>query len=1170
MANQELDGVKGSNPEDRLYYPVNIGGPVVDAGIPKSVDTGDNSEGRLTDLQKAIKAGFGAEDTTGYAYETANVSKKYPVTFKGIDNEELYAQNQDWTDKMVNSVGKGLLLTGSTFLQGTVGLVAGLVAAKRDGRLASFYDNDFNKGIDEINKKAEEEWMPNYESQAYRDASWYSPSKIFSANFLFEGIIKNLGFAAGAALSGGVYSAALKALPLTSRLFSVGKSAEAIAATEEGLLAANKLASTYGKVKSLSDKFVSSYNTLSAGGRATVAGLSTIGEASIEAYHNLNDFRNKAIEEYKIQHFGLAPTGGDLARINELADSAGNYSFLYNTALLTATNYIQFPKILGSSAKLEKSVIDDVTREIGDIAKDATGKYTASTATSRAGKLLSTIKKVQPYVFAPSEAFEEGAQYAIQIGVQDYYNKKNKSDASSFADSLVEGIKAVGTNEGMENVLIGGLSGALMTARGTYRERSALQKATGEAVTSFNATQLSDFTKSTKDSVNRGVAIQEERENRLRQGDILESKDLEADYIINYLTPRIMFNRFDLVKSDIEEYKKVAQTEEGFAQLQAEGKALEGDTREGYLQRLTNLEATADNMVSLYQSLNLRYASKANDKGERIYNKEVIEKMLYVATKVADYDARIPQLTDKLTGTVPNIFEALDQLVNGEGDAFNAAMADIDKLNVLSEVKDGLKQNLTDLGDIVLRKQMFFKEYDDIKNNPDKYTTKVVTAEDQSTSDKKTIKIKDKAGDREIEVGVEYYAGAKPIEVEEGGTIKKYSKFTVLGETEDGESVKILLPNKTTMVVKKSAFEQYKIGKVADTDKRENAKFFIDTTDHIFTYQLGKGNTKEGTLSYNPDTDKLTFVSLDGKFQKQVTRDQFNPKQGYAVGQIYSDKKFTTKAEAALKAKVTLEEKLATRNKIVVDLYNDSKKRMDSILSTLESNKNKLSSIEESLDNLTKTKEGLPKKRFTKAITKTINDLSKMKQDIESQNAELEFEKEELEAILPYFQDMADNIGEFGGTGTELLSSLKEDINTLEEMISNTGDAIKQGKSLVESIDSALKTALSLFDDFVKRLKEENPNVPFYLSEYQDRIEKYLGEEGAKQLIADKLGFTEIVLELEQSLTGMSEELNIPGMQAKIEKLQGQLGELTTGIDELINEQLAKAKVLEAFEKYAS
>jgi hypothetical protein len=43
------------------------------------------------------------------------------------NNEDAYAQGQSWVDKMVNGVGKGLALTGTTFLQSTVGLVNGLV-----------------------------------------------------------------------------------------------------------------------------------------------------------------------------------------------------------------------------------------------------------------------------------------------------------------------------------------------------------------------------------------------------------------------------------------------------------------------------------------------------------------------------------------------------------------------------------------------------------------------------------------------------------------------------------------------------------------------------------------------------------------------------------------------------------------------------------------------------------------------------------------------------------------------------------------------------------------------------------------------------------------------------------------------------------------------------------
>jgi hypothetical protein len=70
------------------------------------------------------------------------------------NNEDAYAQSQNWASKMVNGVGKGLLLTGTTFLQSTVGLVNVLGTALIDGREASFYDNDMNRILDALNKEA--------------------------------------------------------------------------------------------------------------------------------------------------------------------------------------------------------------------------------------------------------------------------------------------------------------------------------------------------------------------------------------------------------------------------------------------------------------------------------------------------------------------------------------------------------------------------------------------------------------------------------------------------------------------------------------------------------------------------------------------------------------------------------------------------------------------------------------------------------------------------------------------------------------------------------------------------------------------------------------------------------------------------------------------------------
>jgi len=151
-----------------------------------------------------------------------NESGRYRYFRPGIDNEEFYAKQQSFGEKMVNGVGKGLWLTASTLAQSTVGLVNGAIQAINDGKFSSFYNNPLNNWLDEQSKQLEDT-LPNYYTKQERDAKWYSPEYWATGNFLWDGVVKNLGFAAGAALSGGVFTATFKAIPLTARLFAVGK-----------------------------------------------------------------------------------------------------------------------------------------------------------------------------------------------------------------------------------------------------------------------------------------------------------------------------------------------------------------------------------------------------------------------------------------------------------------------------------------------------------------------------------------------------------------------------------------------------------------------------------------------------------------------------------------------------------------------------------------------------------------------------------------------------------------------------------------------------------------------------------------------------------------------------------------------------------------------------------
>ena len=479
-----------------------------------------------------------------------NEKGRYDFFMPGdFDNEDAVAQNQSFGSKMVNGVGKGLLLTGTTFLQSTVGLVNGTAKAIADGKFSSFYDNEFNRALDEINKKAEDA-LPNYYTAAERDASWYSPKYWATGNFMWDGVVKNLGFAAGAALSGGAYTKALSSLPYASRLFSVGKSAETLAATETALAGASKVTDTYGKILNLSNKFASNYSYLNKGGRVVVAGLATTGEAGIEALHSSNEFRKELIDAH-VAEFGIEPTGLALKEINDATEGSGNATFFANMGLLTATNYIQFPKILGSTYSGEKSIVTGLVREIDDIVLEG-GKYALPKAKY---PFLSKLNKIRPYTFSTSEAFEEVSQYTATVATQDYYKKALNGEATSWMNSIGVGItEGAFSDEGAKNALIGGISGTLMLSKGRYQKNTAREMSTAAALKEFNNVKLSDFTKETIDAVNRGTVIQKEREQEIKDGNIIGSKNLEADYIINYLTHRLIYGRYDLLKSDINEY----------------------------------------------------------------------------------------------------------------------------------------------------------------------------------------------------------------------------------------------------------------------------------------------------------------------------------------------------------------------------------------------------------------------------------------------------------------------------------------------------------------------------------------------------------------------------------------------------------------------------------------
>jgi len=726
-------------------------------------------------INQANKSASKLSPTNGprVSYSELPTNGRFPTYSPFLSNEELAAQSQPWYFKAGNAITKGLGLATSTALQGTVGAVYGVGKWLEDGKFSSFYNNEFSQGLDKWNQQMENQF-PNYYTHAEQSANWYSPTNFLSANFLFDKVIKNLGYAAGAYISGAGWAKAFTLLGSVSKLSAAGALVDASIASENAIASVantNKIGALEGAFANIGNKFAANYNLLNTTQRAMYAGLMTTGEAGMEALQNANQFRQKLIDNYYNTN-GQLPTGIDLDAINKQVDQVGNTTFLLNTALLSLTNYVQLPKIMGSSYNLEKREFVNAINNIEDISlKNEAGEtlntlgrtakdqfYKSAKATTKFGR----ISSLGEYFFSPSEAFEEGAQNVISVGTENYWNKKNKEGSADVLNDLFGyGTKqTLTTKDGIEQILIGGLSGAISEIRGNFKSRKERAANTESAVQAFNSTYLGSFLKSANDSVNRHDNLEQQRVEAIKGGDILQSKDLETDELINYLTPRIQYGKYELFLNDIGQFKQIASTDEGLKQLQAQGLISQDATQTQVLSHLDRLQQFGNTIKAQYEALNIKYAGLKNKGGDRVYTDDVINKMIYASGKVDDYNRRIPQasqtvlaagvLTQPIVEAVVNNTEDKDELIK-------QAVSHIESLPILQDAKDEIRQNLADIIEMSVRRKQFLDEYKDIRENPVNYQDKNELKDSEPVE---SIQI----GDRELKIG-RSYTPSNPIQI---------------------------------------------------------------------------------------------------------------------------------------------------------------------------------------------------------------------------------------------------------------------------------------------------------------------------------------------------------------------------------------------------------------------
>ena len=435
------------------------------------------------ELFKQALVNLGQETRNAPAYTfTDSMAKRYDIpglqytpykTALGTDLEDLYAKNQEWYKKIGNGLLKGVANLGGTFASSFLTMPA-VIDQIRDGKyVEAFQDDslfsDIQQGLMNL-----EEVLPNYYSEWEREHPYLSaiPFVEGSANFWGDKVIKNLGFTVGSIAAGVVQGAAITYLTGgTGTGLGIARAGGAIAKALpqlfRGMRNVSKIAQSTAAVQNMGTmlrvgKNMSSAIEASAGlaniGKASkflaTTFLASQGEAFIEGYHTYNDIKN----DYYKKLLNNEITIDEAKNVEQIAQDAGRYTAGVNLVLLSLSNAIQFPKLLG--ARPGNEFIEAFTKVI----QSKEGLSYAANYNLKKAALRTGTEFIRDAI---TEGGEEFSQAITSGAITDYYMDKFAPAREGIVYHINNQLKKEGV---YEEAFIGAISGALMGGISSVRE----------------------------------------------------------------------------------------------------------------------------------------------------------------------------------------------------------------------------------------------------------------------------------------------------------------------------------------------------------------------------------------------------------------------------------------------------------------------------------------------------------------------------------------------------------------------------------------------------------------------------------------------------------------------------------------------------------------------------
>lgn len=1146
--------------------------------------------------------------------DTKNIYQgtRYDTVLPGTDFEEMHGQQQGSGQKWLNASAKMVGTAATTFMTGTAGLIYGIGDAIVNQRLASVVDNDVTRAMDNISKSMDDS-LPNYYTKRETEADWYSTDNILTANFWSDKVLKNLGFSLGTIAGGVAWGSVFRSIGMTNKIVRWGKGNDLAAAVEKRLASA-PASGKYSAFQTVLGEVAANTKMPFASvaknaDRILISVMGTAGEATIEGIQVMTELKKNLLDEFKLSH-GRMPSNLELKVINSTVENAGLYVYGMNGLILTVTNYIQLPKILGSSRRADKALINTIRR-------NADAKlWEAAIPKGFPGKILGVTRHAGRLLFAPVEAVEEGLQFAASTGVEDFYTRgpENKEDAlellstvdnmsqNVFSNVFTHGLhETFNTKEGMESMLIGALSGGIQQSGiiGTYRgkdgktkigigksgnigeyglfgQRGTRGKNTAQAIKDLNVLDIEEALRDGVNFMGVGIGSQDLRKQAIINDDVVAEKDAEQDYALSYLIPRIKYNKLASVVEELTNYKTQAMNPNGFEELITEGIANQNETADEFVIRVDNLLESVQNTNKMYSLLNDRYENVIDDKGNALFTSEVIDKLVYAAAKIENYDNRIEDLNNSLLSTGIDLSKINESIANNT----KLTIQDIEEVaatanNIKITEQETFAIELLDYTELLLRRKKYAEEYQQIKGSPVEHQAPPKAPEytEFEEVEENNIIIKTSSGEKKYNTKDIYYKGNVSSENVKSGAKLSAPMITIIGENEDG-TIKIVDSNGDKKDITVEELESYNLGSIFNVKDNKKGEYYVDNWNTPYIFNFGdKDGVKQGRIVYNETDDKMHFIYVDASGNTreiEVTNDQFRSKKGNApqiqrvepanrsqdvIEQRFlaaKDERKDKKHEDRLKVlgkfledinerHVAEKKVLATRKKNIVR----TKKTLELLHEELVKHKDKRTK------NLNYTKAG-------KAILANIRRLEKDLFALETLLVEDINEIDEIGVTLAYVEDLIDNIDNFSTDFKTFIADLKKDKTHLVELHKITENNIKSLKNLIKSVKDFIQSSKDILNDLLGQLGAAFPSISNEGVIMSDAItvEDYFTD---LTPLAVGTEATETLAFAGVTLTGIQPKL------AQLKKLDKELAQVEDDFSKMENDIIARQAVLDKF-----